>query len=451
MRITPDTELAETVRSAIHPLTAADADFDPLMAMIGDAHRVLIGEASHGTHEFYNERARLTKRLILERGFDAVVVEGDWPDAYRVNRYVRGADDDTSAERALGGFTRFPAWMWRNTVVEEFVKWLRQFNAGRVHHGGTVGFYGLDLYSLRGSIEAVLAYLDREDPASARRARERYACFDQYGQDSQAYGLMTGLGASPSCEEEVIRQLVDLQRHRMSLTEPARSGHHDAEATFCAEQNARVVRNAEEYYRAMYLSDVSSWNLRDTHMMQTLESLDAHLTRDGRRPRIVVWAHNSHLGDARATEMGRRRGELNLGQLLREQHGRDAVLIGFTTHRGTVTASSDWGAPAERKKIVPSMADSYESTFHHVGVERFLLTLRGSDTVTLALQTPRLERAIGVIYRPETERASHYFHACLPEQFDAVLHFDHTHALDPLEINAEWTQAEAPETYPSGI
>ena len=448
MKAATDAELVDAVRFAAQPLSGADDDHDALLELIGDAHFVLLGEASHGTHEFYRERARITQRLIAEKGFNAVAIEGDWPDAYRVNRFVRGLGNDAFAVDALAGFQRFPTWMWRNTDVVDFIDWQRAFNGTKSAPAKT-GFYGLDLYSLNRSMEAVLRYLEKADPKAARRARERYACFDQFGEDSQVYGLMIGSGVAKPCEDEVIAMLVDL-RHRAAAA--ARSGNAvDEEEAFDAEQNARLVKNAEAYYRSMYLSDVSSWNLRDRHMVETLGALERHLGRHGVRPKIVVWAHNSHLGDARATEMGQRRGEFNVGQLVREQHGRDAVLVGFTTHCGSVTAASDWGAPAERKRVVPSRADSYEGIMHATGLERFMLPLRGAGQHIATLREPRLERAIGVIYRPDTERQSHYFFAQLGEQFDALLHFDETRAVEPLERHAEWNDADAPETYPTGL
>ncbi|MGR4868176.1 erythromycin esterase family protein [Variovorax sp. LARHSF232] len=438
----------DALRGAAHSLRGAGTDHDALLDLIGDAHFVLLGEATHGTHEFYRERAAITRRLMEEKGFDAVAIEGDWPDAYRVNRFVRGTGDDATARDALAGFKRFPTWMWRNTDVVDFVEWQRAFNAPRPAQEGT-GFYGLDLYSLASSMEAVLRYFEKTDAQTARRARERYACFDQFGDDSQVYGLMVGLGSAASCEQAVIDMLVEMRRR--AATAVGGGNAIDQEETFNAEQNARLVKNAESYYRSMYLSDVSSWNLRDQHMVETLAELERHLGRRVRRPRIVVWAHNSHLGDARATEMGGRRGELNVGQLVRERHGDDAVLVGFTTHAGTVTAASDWGAPAERKQVVPSRTDSYEGLLHATGMDRFMLPLRGGGSHAQALQETRLERAIGVIYRPETERQSHYFFAQLPAQFDALIHFDQSHAVEPLEREAGWTDAEAPETYPSGM
>ncbi|HJV69042.1 erythromycin esterase family protein [Ideonella sp.] len=441
-----DAQACEAVRAAAVPLCGGERDHDALVALAGAARFVLIGEASHGSHEFYRERALLTQRLIAQHGFHAVAIEGDWPDAYRVNRYVRALNDDASAEDALAGFRRFPTWMWRNAVVTEFVDWLHDFNQTRTAEE-RAGLYGLDLYSLHSSMSAVLQYLAAADPAAAQRARERYACFDQFGHDSQVYGLMAGLGTSKSCEREVIAMLVDLRR-RASQALPG--GRGNGEQAFDAEQNARLVMNAEAYYRSMYLSDVSSWNLRDRHMMETLNELEHHLTRGGiERPKIVVWAHNSHLGDARATEMGQR-GELNLGQLVRERHGTEAFLIGFSTHTGSVTAASDWDGAAERMLVLPSRHDSYEGLMHEVGLERFMLPLRGASRQAQLLGVPRLQRAIGVLYRPDTERQSHYLLARLPQQFDALIHIDMTRAVEPLERNAEWS-IEAPETYPAGL
>jgi erythromycin esterase-like protein len=447
----PDGRAVETLRQVLHPLSGGERDHDALLALIGDARFVLIGEASHGTHEFYRERALITQRLIAEKGFRAVAVEGDWPDSYRVNRYVRAMSDDASAEAALAGFKRFPTWMWRNTVVTEFIDWLRDFNDTRAVDE-RAGFYGLDLYSLHGSMSAVLQYLNGVDPAAARRARDRYACFDQFDTDNQVYGLMAGLGTTSHCEREVVAMLVDLRRRAARRQAGERRGR---EELFDAEQNARLVMNAEAYYRSMYLSQVSSWNLRDRHMMETLNELEHHLGRHGGdKPKIVLWAHNSHLGDARATEMGRH-GELNLGQLVRERHGSEAVLVGLSTHAGSVTAASEWDGPAERKLVLPSRRDSYEGLMHEVGLQRFMLPLRdggaaGTQRQAGLLSVPRLQRAIGVIYRPDNERQSHYYFARLAQQFDALIHIDQTRAVEPLEPDAEWS-TEVPETYPAGL
>ncbi len=447
MSVTADAALARMLPGLTHPLTGAAQDYDPLLYVIGNARFALLGEASHGTHEFYHERAEITKWLIEEKQFTAVAVEADWPDAYRLNRYVRGMSDDAFAIDALADFRRFPQWMWRNTDVIEFLDWLREYN-GRLPAEARVGFYGLDLYSLHASMAAVLEYLERVDPEAARRARARYACFDHFGDDEQVYGFLAGTGVTKSCEEEVVAQLIELQR--LTAEQAHRVSGADEDALFFIEQNARLVRNAEAYYRSMYLREESSWNLRDRHMVETLDALVQHLQRHGRRAKVAIWAHNSHLGDARATEMSRR-GELNVGQLVRERYGREAVLTGFTTYHGTVTAASNWGAPAERKRVRPALPGSYEAIFHEAQLGDFLLNCRAEDCMTAGLGDPRLERAIGVIYRPETERTSHYFYSRLPNQFDAVLHFDETRAVEPLERTAAWEAGEVPETYPFAV
>ncbi|MFI5177981.1 MAG: erythromycin esterase family protein [Vicinamibacterales bacterium] len=421
--------------------------YDALIDGIGDARVVLLGEATHGTHEFYRERAFITRRLISEKGFTGVAVEADWPDAYRINRYVRGTGADEEAVDALGDFGRFPTWMWRNADVLDFVGWLRAHNETQPA-AARAGFYGLDLYSLRASMQAVLAYLDKVDPDAARRARDRYGCFDQFGDEMQEYGFAAAHGFHPTCEREVVSQLLDLHRRRADYA--SRDGRVAADDFFFAEQNARLVRNAEEYYRTMFAGRAESWNLRDGHMASTLRELLAYLDRTQPGARVVVWAHNSHLGDARATEMGEG-GELNLGQLAREEHGRRVVLVGFTTYTGTVTAAKEWDGPAYRRHVRPALAGSYEKTFHDAGVPRFLLPLRTDAELANALMAPRLERAIGVLYVPQTERRSHYFHARLAEQFDFVIHIDETRALEPLERTAMWESGEAAETYPTGL
>jgi erythromycin esterase-like protein/predicted phosphoribosyltransferase len=443
----PRDDAARVVGDRARVLTGESSDYDALIDAIGDARLVLIGEASHGTHEFYQERAYITERLIVQKGFNAVAIEADWPDAYRVNRYVRGDSTDNDSAEALAGLERFPTWMWRNTAVVEFVAWLRAHNDTQPAES-RVGFYGLDLYSLRASMDAVLKYLAKVDPEAARRARDRYACFDQFGAEPQSYGYATEFGLTPDCEREAVNQLVELQRRRAELA--ARDGRVARDEFFYAEQNARLVRDAEQYYRTMFREAHESWNLRDRHMVDTLVEIMQFLDKSSSGSRVVVWAHNSHLGDARATEMSQR-GELNVGQLVRERFGMNAVLIGQTTHTGTVTAASDWGDPAERKIVRPSLAGSYERLFHDTGVPRFLLSLRDDLEIAGALAAPRLERAIGVIYRPRTERMSHYFRARLPEQFDFVLHLDETRALEPLERTAGWEAGEVAETFPSGL
>ncbi|MCB0875268.1 MAG: erythromycin esterase family protein [Solirubrobacterales bacterium] len=431
------------VDAEARPVTGAPGDYDELIDQVGDARVVMIGEATHGTHEFYRHRAVITKRLIEEKGFTAVAVEADWPDAYRVNRWVHGADDDPDAERALAGFERFPTWMWRNADVLDFVGWLRSHNE---RADRPTGFYGLDLYSLYRSIEAVVAYLDKMDPPAAARARERYACLERF-EESQAYGYSAARGLTPSCRQGVVRQLIDLRNAGDAYLR--RDGIAAEDEQFYAEENARLVVDAEEYYRSMFTGPISSWNLRDSHMAGTLERLISHLEGRG-EARTVVWAHNSHIGDARRTSMGRR-GEHNIGQLARERFGLGAVLIGFTTCTGTVSAASDWGAGVERKRVRPPRRGSIEALFGEADREAFWLRLRDDGRAAGELFPARLERAIGVIYRPENELVSHYFEAHVSEQFDYVIHFDETRAVEPLERTVEWKRGEPPETYPTSL
>ena len=435
-------------RAAGQLLTGAPDDFDAVLRLIDNAPIVLLGEASHGTHEFYRIRAEITKRLIREKGFTSVAVEADWPDAYRVNRYVQGRSVDDDAEEALEGFRRFPQWMWRNADVLDFVGWLRAHNDG-LPPERRAGFYGLDLYALHSSIEAVLAYLHIVDPAAADRARVRYGCFDHFGADPQNYGYATSLGLGPSCEAAVVAELTDLRRAAGEYAQ--RDGRVQPDDYFYAEQNARLVRNAERYYRAMFGDHAESWNLRDRHMAETLDALVRfNGSRWNRREKVVVWAHNSHLGDARATEMSIR-GELNVGQLVRTRYGLDAVGIGFLTYGGTVTAASNWDEPAQRMRVRPALPGSYEALFREWGRENRFVNLTTSDPAIRQLATPYLERAIGVIYRPETERHSHYFHARLTQQFDGVLYYDTTRAVEPLERSGLWERGEVAETFPSAL
>ena len=423
--------------------------------LIGDARVVLIGESSHGTHEFYDARAQITKWLIEEKGFTAVAAEADWPDAYRVNRYVRGTGDDQSPEEALRGFQRFPAWMWRNTVVRDFVGWLRWHN-GRCAADGRrqTGFYGLDLYSLHRSADEVIGYLERVDPAAAARARARYACFDHSdGDDGQAYGYAAAFGAGPSCERQAVEQLIEL--HRDAAEYLRHDGQPAEDELFYAQQNAITVRNAEAYYRGMFRGRVTSWNMRDAHMAQTLGALLEHLDRHGGSEpadvaKVVVWAHNSHVGDARATEVSAD-GQLTIGQLAREQYGESCRLIGFSTYSGTVTAASDWGGVAERKVVRPALPGSIEELLHETGRPSFIVPMHDGSPAAQALEVVRLGRAIGVIYLPQTERQSHYFHVRPSDQFDAMIHIDSTRALEPLEPTSVWVAGENPETYPTGL
>ena len=412
------------------------ADLNPLMARIGSARVVLLGEATHGTSEFYRMRERITRDLIVNKDFRFVAIEADWPDAARVDHYVRHFQYPPSEWTA---FARFPAWMWRNTEMRDFVSWLRKHN-GSADRGQRVAFRGLDLYSLYDSIRSVLNYLDEVDPESARVARERYGCLTPWQRDPATYGHAALTGSYPTCESDVARALADLLTKRQAYAE------HDGERFLDAEQNARLVANAERYYRIMYYGSRASWNLRDSHMFATLKNL---LAFHGADSKAVVWAHNSHVGNAGATEMAAR-GEFNIGQLCREEFGDQAYLVGFGTHGGTVAAASEWNGPMEVKDIRPSLPNSYERLCHATGLARFMLGLRGRGDLCgpEALGKQRLERAIGVIYRPETEMASHYFQASLPRQFDEYIWFDSSRAVTPL---ATAEIMGLPDTYPFGV
>jgi erythromycin esterase-like protein len=438
----------DAVSEAAWPLTGTQNAYAPLFEIIGQASLVLVGEASHGTEEFYTERARITRNLILAHGFNIVAVEADWPDAYLINRYVRGEGDAADPVRALSGFVRFPQWMWRNKVVLEFVRWLRDYNDQLPKSAVKVGFYGLDIYSLSTSIAAVLSYLDKHDPDAAVRARYRYACFDHASEDPQGYGYSATFGLSESCERQVMEQLTELHKNAPRYSE--RDGRLAADEYFFAEQNAMLVRDAEVYYRAMFSGRIDSWNVRDRHMADTLHALVNHSQRQDRAAKAVVWAHNSHVGDARATEMGRN-GEWNLGQLVRERYGKASRLIGLSTYGGTVTAAANWDEAPATRVIRPALAGSYEAVFHQLRIPQFGIGLADDSKESLLhLDRPMLERAIGVIYRPATERISHYFEARLRAQFGAILHFDQTHAVEPLD-QAEPPEAGEPETFPSAL
>ncbi len=435
----PSGEVPEAVARIANPLRSDD-DLDRLAEQLAPSRFVLLGEATHGTHEFYDLRATITRKLIEHHGFRAVAIEGDWPDALRVDRYVRGAGDDESATDALSGFARFPTWMWRNSDVVSFVAWLRHHNDA-VRSEDRAGFYGIDLYSLHASIAAVLSYLDEVDPAAASEARTRYACFD-HAIDPHRYGMQAHFGSRPDCEDEVVAQLVELQRRRAARSGRSPSG----EAWFHAMQNAHVVRDAEAYYRTMFAGRTASWNLRDTHMADSLELIADHL--GGGAAKLVVWAHNSHVGDARATEMGDE-GQLTLGQLVRSRHPSDCALVGMTTDHGVVECADDWDEPGKRERVRAALPGSWEELFHASGVGRFTVT---SAAIKQAMgDAERLHRAIGVVYRPTTERRSHYYHTRIADQYDLVLHVDETHAVHPLDRVPVSNEGEPPETFPSGI
>lgn len=443
--------ISTAIRKNAYLIYNKPEDYDCIADLIEGVDIVLLGEASHGTSEFYHERAVITKRLITDYGFNAVAIEGDWPDAYRVNQYVKGQVKNVSAKQSLDGFKRFPSWMWCNHEVLGFVEWLHYYNH-LLSAEKQVGFYGLDLYSMHASMDAVIKYLDKVDPEAAMRARHRYACFDHFGLNPQNYAYATNFGVAGSCEHDAIQQLHDLRSKASEYQQL--NGRSAIDDYFFAEQNAKLVKNVEQYYRQMFERDVSNWNLRDRHMVETLEALDEHLTKQNGTAKIVVWAHNSHIGDARATEMGAR-GEFNIGQLVREYYGRRAVNIGFTTYTGRVTAATDWDEPGQRRFVRPALPGSYESLLHDVELPAFILKFDknkpSSQALISELRTPRLERAIGVVYKPETERLSHYFLASLPEQFNAVIHIDETQALEPLDLTEHWQVNEEPETYPFGV
>jgi protein-L-isoaspartate(D-aspartate) O-methyltransferase len=423
-------------KSAVHIPSIDSVDLSGLMKRIGDARVVLLGEATHGTAEFYDMRARITKELIQHKGFRFVAVEADWPDAAQIDHFVRETRMEPTEEPT---FARFPTWMWANMQVLEFVKWLRDYNKRYSSPDKAVGFFGLDLYSLYSSINSVISYLQEVDPELAVIARKRYGCLTPWETDPATYGASALTGRHKGCEQEVVEMLNSLMHKRLDYAQK------DGRRFLDAVSNARLVKNAEQYYRIMYEGSTESWNFRDQHMFETLKNLlDFH----GPGSRAVVWEHNSHIGDAAATEMGAR-GEINVGHLCRKHFGDDAYLIGFGTHHGTVAAASDWGAPMEIKTVRPSHPDSYERLCHDSGLNAFMLPLGDQkQRVVKELMRPRLERAIGVIYRPETEVASHYFNAALPLQFNEYIWFDETRAVDALGPEAG---IGMPETFPFGL
>lgn len=412
------------------------ADLEPLLERVGDSRVVLIGEASHGTSEFYRMRARITQELITKKGFDIVTIEGDWPDTAAIDRFVRGREGQPLRESP---FSRFPTWMWLNEEMGDFVNWLADYNQSK-DFDDRASIHGLDLYSLNNSIGAVLDYLESVDPEAAEAARVRFSCFSPWESDPATYGRAAVLGQTRKCEDDAVEAMTQLFRDRMKYIES------DGESFFDAERNAQVVRDAERYYRAMYYGAAESWNLRDRHFFDTLQAVLDHRGEDAK---AVVWAHNSHIGNAAATEMGVR-GEINIGQLAQDHYGHEAYAIGFGTHTGTVAAASNWNEPVQFMDVRPSHEDSYERLCHDTGINSFLLPMQGREARPLRdeLIKPHLERAIGVIYRPQTELASHYFQAALPAQFDEYIWFDETSAVTPLEVDEE---ADGADLYPFGL
>lgn len=435
-------DTATLIAEAAQPIDSIETvDLNPLLDRIGDAPVVLLGEATHGTSEFYRFRARLTQELIENKGFNMVAVEADWPDAARIDQYVRELTTPPSEWRA---FTRFPTWMWRNTEMQEFVEWLRRHNGMQARPNLKVGFYGLDLYSMFSSIDEVINYLEDVDPEAAEIARERYGCLTPWQSDPATYGRAATSGEYERCEDSVVDMLMELMEKQTEYVA------NDGESYLDAMQNARLVANAEAYYRSMYKGYITSWNMRDSHMFDTLCSLLDFKSQNTDRPaKIVVWEHNSHIGDARATSMSAR-GEHNVGQLCRSKFGDEAYLIGFGTHGGTVAAADNWGEPMQVKTIRPSMQGSWERVCHDTKIPAFMLGMRqpGSKILRQRLEEEHPERAIGVIYRPQSELASHYFQARLGKQFDEYIWFDQTKAVTPLDFEA---MQGMPDTYPFGL
>ena len=436
----PRDNLPRRLAAAMEPLPDIDDHaFAAAFDRWADRRVVLLGEASHGTDEFYRARAAITRRLIERHGFTIVAVEADWPDAAAIDRYVR--DRPTPAD-APPPFQRFPAWMWRNAAIADLADWMRAHNAGRPM-ADRAGFYGLDIYNLRDSMAAVLEYLDAADPQAAEVARERYGCLTPWRNDPAVYGRGVLTESWERCEKQALAQCREMLARSLEVSLA------DNPALFDATQNARLVASAERYYRIMYYGGAESWNLRDSHMFETLERL---LRAGGPSAKAVVWAHNSHIGDARATEMGQLRGELNLGQLTRERLGEQAALIGFGTHVGTVSAAADWGGEREVKSIRAGIPNSVERLFHRAGIGCGLLDMGPTleDSLRRDLDGPWLERFIGVIYRPETERQSHYADVRLPDQFDGYVWFERTRALEPLD-DSRPEGGRVPDTWPFGL
>lgn len=442
------TELVELLNKEIIPFNVKDKkSLKTLTEHIGEARFVLMGEASHGSEEFYQARIELSKLLIKEKGFHAITIEGDWPSAYEVHRYIQGKSEDDEI-KALNTFQRFPEWMWRNTTIPPFLKWLKAHNDHLSSAAYKVGFYGLDLYSLHDSIRAIIDYLKKYQPDAVEKAIARYSCFDHMALDPQMYGYLVNQLKKKDCIKQVTDQFLEMQHQALTKLQEKMSDH---ESLYFATQNARLVKNAEEYYRGMFESGVISWNLRDQHMAQTLSNLVTHIESAINEPsKIIIWAHNSHVGDARATEMNER-GEINLGQIVREQYDTTSYLLGFSTYHGTVRAAPDWDCESEIKKVLPALEGSYEDLFHAASKPNFFLNLRGESHLIRLLKQAELQRAIGVIYLPETERMSHYHFARLPYQFDGLIHIDKTNAVIPLKEENHFADEEVPETYPSGI
>lgn len=423
--------LIKLLNTEIKPIDWRDeTSLDVILNKVGDTRLVLMGEATHGTMDFYQTRMALSKRLIAEKNFHAIAIEGEWTSAFFIHQFLQGQNGLKEPKEALRGFNRFPLWMWRNMPMIDFLQWLRQHNDNVKSPQKKIGFFGLDLYCLNASMEAVIQYLKKHDPASAEKAIHNYACFEQPMIDPQMYGYMVESRYQKACVNEVCNQFLEMQN--IAINKIKKESSPD-EALFYAVQNARLVKNAEHYYRALFEARAITWNIRDEHMMETVHNLLTFLESKHQEPaKIIIWAHNSHIGDARATEMSDRN-EINLGQLVRERFHAASFHLGFSTHHGTVTASDDWDGETLCKTVNPGMAGSYEELFHKLKYKDFFLSLHENEALNKLLKISRLQRAIGVIYRPETELESHYFFTKLPYQFDGIIHLDETKAIEPLD------------------
>ena len=426
---TPQDPVVQHIATAAEPIRGTPDDYATLLSLIGDNRFVLLGESTHGTREFYRERARITRQLIEEKGFTVIAVEADWQDAYELNEFIHGRGPATAAD-AQRTFERFPTWMWANTEIRDLLEWMRTYNASDAGRRNPVGFYGIDLYGVDEAIDEVIAVLKLDDPAAAKRAAARYRCFDRFrdAEGMQRYATELALGRARSCAKDAAAQFDELSA-RLERTGGHRPGD---EREVSAWQSARVVMNGEAYYRTAASGGVASWNLRDRHMADTLDALSHHLGDSGpQAAKLAVWAHNSHLGDARVTERAEI-GELNVGQLMRQRHDGATVIVGLTTYEGTVRAAAVWGGKGETRPLNPALPESFASLFHATGIAAFVLRLRGNAPLTEALGAPRLQRFVGVIYAPATERQSHYFETRLAQQYDAVIHIDRTTAVEPV-------------------
>jgi erythromycin esterase-like protein len=421
------------IRRAARPIRGVPGDYDALLEKIGDARLVLMGEDTHGSLEHYRERVRITQRLIEEKGFNGLVIESDWAASERVDRYVRGLPGDDSADKALAGHTRFPVWMWRNAPFRDLVEWLRHYAQTPSGRTRSIGVYGMDTQGLEPSARVVLETLARIDPATESRVREDYACLESYGYASDRYSAALKYSGAGSCEAGAASALAGLQERYASLAIGASSPAFQDEALwFSILQNAHLVHTAEAYARAL-AADSLAWNVRDSHMADAVDAVLARLQKmDGRPGRLVVWAHNTHIGDARAMDRGTRSGYWSVGQLLRERHPGETVLVGFTTRAGTVRAAPEWGKPDRVFNIRRPAWESAPAIFGRTHIPRFMLIFSDAETQLGALDNDVPMRAIGAVYSPKFERRDHYYRGALTRQFDAVIHTDITQAVPKL-------------------